>query len=315
MNVLIFVMSLLMMLALLTYGRLDMYRNFVVTQAKFERYMTRNEREAFNSGAQQWYDSTSLTEKKQGGSKNQAPRDASPKFGIQWLINPEARQKNPELEPAHRELFKNLLYKVFGSQTEFQKAIDKNPNIINDLISAMEAAGNRLILEKKPLKTTDGLENLDLENQALQDLYYWMVKGYQLTKSPRGKNNSSKTMLGRIEESGDREDANDSQAEEHIHQEGTISLLDFVTINPQKTKVRVFLAPRALLLAIFGDPNTVDEVMQTRVEFYHQVKNEQDNKTLSEQFKAQFAPRAPSIPETLLNFTVTGSDPRLYEVQ
>ena len=75
MNILIFVMSLLMMLALLTYGRLDMYRSFVVTQGEFERYMADGERNAINSAAQQWYDWTTLTTKN-GGPKKPAPREA-----------------------------------------------------------------------------------------------------------------------------------------------------------------------------------------------------------------------------------------------
>jgi len=61
MNVLIFVISLLMMLALLTYGRLDMYRNFSITQLEFERYMVEDQRKAINKGAEQWYQWTTVS--------------------------------------------------------------------------------------------------------------------------------------------------------------------------------------------------------------------------------------------------------------
>ena len=42
------------------------------------------------------------------------------------------------------------------------------------------------------------------------------------------------------EESGDREEATDNQIEEYIHKESTISLLDFITVNPNRTKIHIF---------------------------------------------------------------------------
>ncbi len=311
MNILLFVMSLLMILALLTYGRLDMYRSFIVTQGEFERYMVNGERDAINMGAQQWYDWTALTQKN-AGPKKQAPSDASPKVPLSGLFNPQ--NPNPQLETAYKELFKKLIYNVFGHEKEFEKAIDKNPNLVDDLINAMQMAGNRLILEKKPIKTTDSLENLDLDNSSLQDIYYWMMKGYHLEKPNRERAVVQKPILEIIEETGDKEEPAGNQGEEHLHKEGTISLLDFVTMNPGKSKIRVFLAPRAILLTLF-DPSTVDELMQNRMEIYYQLKSDKENESLSEQFKQKFASRAMNIPENVLDFTVTGTDPRLYEVQ
>lgn len=316
MNILLFVMSLLMILALLTYGRLDMYRSFVVTQGEFERYMADGERNAFNTGAQQWYDWTTLSSKN-GPPKKPAPRDASPQLSISWLLhtNAQGQEVNPEIKSIYRELLKKVIYNVFREQKEFKQALDKNPNLVDDLLNAIEAAGTKLKAEKKSIKTTDGLENLDLENPSLQDVYYWMVKGYKIQKPHDEKPGLHKPIIEITEEAGDREDSADNQSEEHVHQEGNLSLLDFVTVNPQKTKIRVFLAPQAILQAVFGDPHTVEEIMQSRIEMYHQIRNDKESDSLTQQFKEKFLSRAMNVPETLLNFTVTGTDPRNYEVQ
>lgn len=315
MNILIFVMSLLMMLALMTYGRLDMYRSFVVTQGEFERYMVEGERQAINSGAQQWYDWTTLTQKNGGKSKKPAPKDASPKLSLSWLFPPEGKTPDPQLYSASRELLKKLIYILFGEQKDFKNAIDKNPNIVDDMINAMEAAGRKLAAEKKPIKSAEGLENLELNNSSLQDVYYRMIKGYHIPKPKEEKTELLKPMLETVEEAGEREEQTDQQTEEYMHKEGTISLLDFITMNPNKTKIRVFLAPKAILLAVFGDPHTVDEIMQNRLELYNRAKTEEDSAPLSEQFKQRFASRAQNIPETMLDFSVTATDPRNYEVQ
>lgn len=306
MNILIFVTSLLMIFALLTYGRLDMYRSFIVTQGEFERYMAEGERRAFNRGAQQWYDWTALSQKN-GGSKKPASKDASPKINLYWMFHPEERQAHQQVDTTYRDLLKRLIYIVFGDHQEFKKAIDKNPNLVDDLIQAIEKAGSQLTADKTPLKTVYGLENLDLDNPALQDTYYWMVKGFHLPQPEKKKENKETSEIGA------REEPTENQAENLIPQEGVVSLLDFLTIQSNKTKIRVFLAPKAILLAIFGDPHTVDEIMQNRIEMSN--TKETDYSNLSEQFKQKFAPLAINVPETMLDFTVSGTDPRNYEVQ
>jgi len=306
MNILIFVISLMMMLALLTYGRLDMYRSFIVTQGEFERYMSNHERRAMLAGANQWYDWTALSTKN-GGKKNSSPKDASPYLNLYWLVHPEARAINPTLDPIYRELLKKVIYIVFGNQDFFKNDLDKNPNLVDDLIQAIENAGNQLAQEKKGLKTIDELENLDLNNLHLQDAYYHLIKGYHIAKTHPNPSIS----LGNSEE----EDEEEEPLQEYVKQDDEISLLQFVDLNPNKIKIRVYLAPKEILLALFGDVHTVDEIMQTRIGLFHQLKSEENNKNSSEQFKQKFASRAINIPENMLDFTVTGTNPRKYEVQ
>lgn len=56
MNVLIFVMSMLMILALLTYSKMEGFRSSVGVQKEFARYMEKTEREPLTIIAEHWYD-------------------------------------------------------------------------------------------------------------------------------------------------------------------------------------------------------------------------------------------------------------------
>lgn len=315
MNVLIFVISLLMMLALLTYGRLDMYRNFSITQLEFERYMVEDQRKAINKGAEQWYQWTTVSTKN-GKNTSRAPSDSTPKLNITTLLDTDKRNQDPALAAIQKELLKRLIYHIYGDQGSFKKAVDKNPQVIDDLIQAIELAGDQLAKEDKVFKSTDILEKLDLHNPSLQEFYYRLLKGYRLPAKQRDANtgkspptNSEEMILN------NNEDQADGSYEEYIPQDKKISLLNYVTLNPKKIKLRVYLAPKPLLFAIFGDSQTVDEVQQTRLNLYHQMMSQEDAKNLTEEFKQKFKSRTKDVPEKMLDFTVTSSDPRYYEAR
>lgn len=307
MNILIFVLSLVMLLAVMTYGRLDMYRNFFVTQGEFERYIVNEERKAINLGAEKWYKWTHLVDKN-GQKRKGTPSNATPYISIFLLMHPEARQANNPIVLTQKELLKRLIYIVFGQQKEFQEAVNKNPNIIDELIHAIEMAGTKLTQENRPIKKISELMKLELGNPALDDLYYWMVKGYKIPPPP--KVTSQEPILKVQEDVGtDSEESPSNQAEDYFPQPGVISLLDFITIHNKPT-IRIYLASPQVLMAIFSDPHTVDDIIKTRQEIYYQMRNDGDGKSLSEQFKEKFVSRTNNIPENMLDFTVSSSPPK-----
>lgn len=308
MNILIFVISLVMLLSLMTYGRLDMYRNFMITQGEFERYIVKEERNAINSGAEQWYKWTNIANKKRT-QKSSASSEGVPYISIYSLTNPKNDPIEISQEQVQKELLKRLIHILFSSRTEFQESLNKNPNAVDDLIQAIEMAASKLSQEKKSLKNISELLKLDLENPQLQDLYYWIMKGY---KVPIAEDATGSPFIEENSDTDSDDDANES-AGEYLHQRGTISLLDFITLN-NKNKIRVFLAPPQILFAIFGDPYTVDDVVKTRQEMYQQMQNNGDSKTLSEQFKEKFFTRA-NIPDSALDFSVSTTNPRQYEIK
>jgi hypothetical protein len=155
--------------------------------------------------------------------------------------------------------------------------------------------------------------NLDLDNPQLEDLFYWMSKG--ISPSKNLPESDTALILERVVEKGDKEVLPSTEnIEDHYITPGVIKLQDFLTINSSKNKIRIFLAPREVLLTIFNDTALVEDLERTRLEMYVQAKNEADTSTLSEQFKQKFYARAVQVPESMLDFTVTKTDPRQYEI-
>ncbi|MBA2728425.1 MAG: hypothetical protein H0U49_09675 [Parachlamydiaceae bacterium] len=87
MNILLFVTSLLMILSLLTYARIDNFRYFMGMQSEFERYMRSVERVYINKSAENWYETSRA--KKKDPSGPQAPPG-------QALQKPNDPNKKPE---------------------------------------------------------------------------------------------------------------------------------------------------------------------------------------------------------------------------
>jgi hypothetical protein len=312
MNLLIFVVSLLMLLSLMTYSRLDMYRNFYVTQGEFERYMKQEERQSINRGEELWYNWTEVKEKENTKPPKKAPSQASPYLSIYWVINSDKIDQKESLESVYKELIKKLIFNVFGNQKKFITIFEQNPHVIDDLFNALQAAYSKIPKEKKP-KKIDELLNLDLDNPQLEDLFYWMSKG--ISPSKNLPESDTALILERVVEKGDKEVLPSTEnIEDHYITPGVIKLQDFLTINSSKNKIRIFLAPREVLLTIFNDTALVEDLERTRLEMYVQAKNEADTSTLSEQFKQKFYARAVQVPESMLDFTVTKTDPRQYEI-
>jgi hypothetical protein len=91
-------------------------------------------------------------------------------------------------------------------------------------------------------------------------------------------------------------------------------LLYFITLD-DADKIRVYLASRELLKAIFDDPQVVDSIISLRHELYKKVSNDSiSNDEASAQFKTIVAPRSdPNFDDTILDFHVTKTNPKNYE--
>lgn len=96
---------------------------------------------------------------------------------------------------------------------------------------------------------------------------------------------------------------------------GYFSLLDFITIKPNKSRIRVYLASPQVLMAIFGDVGTVKEILSERSRLYREVKKEiMTKEEASELFMSLFMEmRLPGIENTLLDFGVSKTNPKTYE--
>lgn len=290
-----------MVLALLTYARLDSYLALSGTQKEFENYMQLVERHYINAQAEDWYDQTHLS----SNSASKGPRTAA-KARISWdtIVHNDKRTKDPQFHEQMRSLSKALMMILFRNEQFFRKAVEEDAHVLDELLNAIQEAADLFPLS---LSKTSDLANLDLGNEKLQNLFFLVLNGY----TPQ----SSKPEKPRKEDEGEDEEESQvaqSEAEERHGQDIKISLLDFITTQ-KNDKIRVFLAPRPLLLAIFKDPAIAEEIDRTRMELYANINQGGDVEEARKVFE-RFKGRAPGIDENRLDFSVTKVNPRKYDI-
>lgn len=320
MNVLIFVMTMLMLLSLMTYARLETYRTSQTFQTIFKHYMQEDERGYINVQAKKAYKGIKVTEKE---GKKSTPKkiDASSRIGIGLLFNSDREAKGKDWEQT-KALLKNLMRTLYEDQRFYKKLEAERPNFVDDLVPAIIRAVDELPKEVRP-KQAVGLSNLELSDSQLNRVLYKMLHGAKyadvLTDEQRKnleqqnsfavKDNSSSADV----EAASNEEESSDDADEYKSPEGYFSLLDFVN-SGSKPKIRVYLAPKEVLQAIFKDQGTVNSVIEERQRLYQQADSDGDIGQLSESFKNQFIKlKDPSIEDDTLNFTISKTNPKYYK--
>lgn len=322
MNVLIFVATMLMLLAILTYGRLETYRTNQGHELLFKHYMQESERGYANSVATRKYETTTASTKNSSEPKN--PKiPATPRISILYFINSKERLAHQNETAMLSTMLKKLIVNLYGEQPFYKEIEQKRPTFLNEIISKIEIAADSLPKNKKITKTTE-LGNLDLGDQELNDAFYKMLHGapaLEIATKPTEKPLIEPlfTPLETTEVEAENESTADKnlavvESKEYKSPKGYFSLLDFITIS-NSPKVRIYLAPREVLKAIFNDDSVVDEIIKSRLEIFKSVKGDSgDVKSAGDSFKAAYESRRdPNFDESVLDFSVSKTNPKKYE--
>lgn len=327
MNVLIFVMTMLMLLTLMTYAKLETFRTSQIFQILFEERMMQNERNVINVAAAPLYrDITVNTEepkketedkdasKKQGENVKEAEAENPSRLfryiSIGMLLDKKKREENPEKWEQTKILLKNLMNQLYAKQPFFIDIAQERPQLVDELISAVVHAIDSL--PDKKLKKAKDLANLELEDLVLNTVFYDMLKSSIRVEENQTANSSPilNPEDGKKEEkiADSADSVLDKKVEDYISPEGESSLLDYVGEGQAKTSV--YLAPKEVLQAIFLNEAVVDDVIKERNQYYKQARSGADLKELSKAFKSQFEPRRDaSIDSKTLDFSVTTTNP------
>jgi hypothetical protein len=281
MNILIFVISMLTILSLLTYGRVESFRNFSLIQDEFKNYMKVKARVNVNELAGKRYDHTHVPSKYQ--TKPNYQNSASSTLSFNLFIDKEERKQHLLELAAHRIAAKNLMYFLYGHQEFFKKIEEKRPQILDEILDGLIKKSDEF-KPKDKINRPQELATIDLDNEDINLAFTYMLQGYS------------------------------KHEESEKAKEGYPSLLNFITVKRKKLVIRVFLASQPLLVALFGSPDIVKQISESRNQLYKEVKTER--KTIpkaSEEFKNLFInKRLPSIPDAMLNFDVSGTNPAKY---
>ncbi len=316
MNVLIFVMTMLMLLSLMTYARLDSYRSSQTYQVIFKHFMQEDERGYINVQAEKSYKNIKVIEKEEADPQKKKSNkvDASPRISIALLFDPKRDEKEKEWGQT-KILLSNLMKKLYSEQPFYKKLENEHHGFVEDLIKAITQAIDDLPKEKRPKKPED-LGNLKLNDPKLDKALYKMLKGalklnVVTDEQKKAQENDKSTDVVAETTVDDNEISN--QTDEFKSSEGYYSLLDYLTATKSK-QVRVYLASQNVLLAIFPDSSIVNAIIAERERLYKQVTADSDPEQLSEAFKNQFLKSKDSaIDDEALNFTVNKTNPKNYK--
>lgn len=304
MNILMFVMTMLMLLTMITYARLESFRAFSTVQAQFEKFMETNEREYTNNQAEKWYDTTKVNA---GLKRNYSPKVGSPRISWYVIINQAVREKNPDHYQLISDLSKKLIIHLFRDSEKFQNALKKNHELLDELLVAIANAAAKLPADKK-IKISEDLSTLDLENEELNQLFYDLLKGIYIEKKA-----NATSIKESQKDRGDQEDQALEDALEYRSESHRVSLLDYLTI--RNLKIKLFLAPPPILESILDvSDQEVQDIQSFRNDLYRDVMNKHKTKEeATKEFQQELQSRFPFLSDTCYDFSVTKVNPKNYE--
>lgn len=305
MNILLYVMTILMLLSLLTYSRLDIFRKSSVIQKQFERSLQTTQQSFFSEKAQALYEMISVNE---GKGKSTPPINATRRLSWSSLVKPIASDLDNRKQNQILNLSKKLILLLFHNQPFFEEAMQQNPHIIDDLFKAIPLAVQNLPSDLKISKTTD-LANLNLNDPLLNDFFYHLLKGYSRPSS-QIKHSEIKQIESESKKTEGEVLAQQEEGEHHS-QPGSVSLLDFITLDA-KLQIRLYLTPEVILQAIYGDEAFIEHIVKERALIYLRMRRDESytKEQATSEFTSLLKGRLPAEEETLMNFQVTKVDPR-----
>lgn len=307
MNVLLFTTTMILILSSLTYARLEMYRNLSLLQAQFNHYMMNTERATINNQAIIWYKSSPATKKAGKESQQKGKRVALSRLSFAAFVDSKKQEAYQEEYPQLFELAKKLFAVLYKDQPFYQAMKQKRPDFEEALLKSLKLA-EELPKDQKLTRAAD-LSNLNLQDSDLNEIFYKMLQ--PTSKSVKTDQQECPQKEGGGEEEDDAIEP--GKKEEKYSPADSYSLLDFITLQ-DAAKVRVYLAPKPLLLALFDDPHTVNALIEMRCHLYNSLINgtitaDQATKT----FQTQFLSQSREFNEKVLDFTVSKTNPRNYE--
>lgn len=315
MNVLLFTTSMILLLSALTYARLETYRSFSILQGQFNHYMAVTERGTINSRAEKWYnDSQGSRSGRTPQLQPQGKRQSLSRLSFIVFVDSKKQEAYAQEFPQLLNLAKKLIIYLYKDTAFFQRLEQRRPDFVSALLSSLMIAEN--LPKAQKLKRAADLANLNLQDPDLNDAFYLILQGTLKPSSPRGEELFNKGPPCQLPAESSQEEEGGieiGQLEEVKSPQGYYSLLDYITLQ-DAAKVRVYLASRPLLMAIFDDPAVVSSFLETRCHLYRNVMHDAlTPEQASQNLRSQFLPQSKGFDETILDFSVTKTNPSDYE--
>ncbi|MBA3958520.1 MAG: hypothetical protein H0X51_09055 [Parachlamydiaceae bacterium] len=321
MNILLYVIVILMLLTTMSYARWESFLAVMGLQRGFVHYMGSTEQAAINSNAATWYHTIVVRDKAATQPKKGEASKPGGRLSFHLFLKESDREKYHAEYQKTRALAKQLMTSLYGEKRFFVEMAAKRPNFLDDILNEIEHASSNLE-SNKSIKETAGLLNLEFVDPDLHHTFYLMMRGIPTEKKVEEDTKPSSFIEEESTLDTDEEEDHAIESKESHASLGYLSLMDFITVRPNSNKVRIFLAPRPVLNAIYDDPHLVDGIIEKRLSFYRELnrfrkdhKDESERKThkdeLSKRFSDEFSQlgHAPEYKD-LLDFSVSGTLPQ-----
>lgn len=268
MNVLPLILALALVLTVLTVEKLEKFKNQITVQKEYQTFLQENERYVFNQRQKNLY-----------GDSQKSHRQLS----FRYLLDKQLREGDKDTADQYRLLILKLMEIVYGEATFFKKLKDKRSNFLEEMLIAIEKAADKV--PNKTIRRIRDIARLKLEDPELQKAFYHMLKG-----------TIERDQLEQMQ-----------PLDEEMRKKAYVSLFTFVEYAASK-KIKIQLAPREILKAIFDKDEVVEAIMNKRNELSAD-KNAGSAPDFAKQFKDE---RCQGIKDTLLDFSISSSDKTGY---
>lgn len=302
MNLLLFVMAFLLALSAISYQSMLHYKTNALVRNVFDTYIRVEEPCAFNKIVEKEYRSLKRSQGKkltEEEKKKNEEKEGSSSINFRYLIDPGYPKDHPQETEMALDILKRLIFFLYNDQDFFKEIILKRPSAVEDLFLALQST-NEALPEKERIKSKKKFSLLRLTDPVLQKLWEDLLIENPLSFDVLQK------MFGVSEQVILQNEADQCTK---------VSLSNYLN---QSTvlKLRVYLAPRALLFALLQNEADVQEVIKKRKDLYNEGKRKNGKKgeeATAEfgQFLEQFS--SLMAQKLILDFTVTSSNPSDYE--
>ncbi len=311
MHVLIYVTAILIVLASMTYSRLQSYRSFATLQASYVHFMKNAEHIPMDDLFKEQYDTVRVGSKTKDPDAEKATKaEGTARLSLHLILNREARSKKQLAHIQTRALLKQLMTNLYGKQKFFLELLEKHPHFLDEIIDSLQTAADNAFDKSYP--DASYISRLAMPTQDLHYGLYLMLQGLQQDEVKPNEVTGKEFIVREITEDTDDEEEAALNSSDVNAPPGYVSLLNFITPK-SPAKIRVFLAPPTLLMAIYNDASLVEKIVEMRTELYKRIRNKEGlaREEATRLFEAAFKNAGTSSSyEEILNYAVTNTEPK-----
>lgn len=206
------------------------------------------------------------------------------------FLKKQEREADDEKYKQFRQITIALIKEVYGKAAFFKKMEQRRPEFVEELLDAIQAAADEM--PEKSIRRVQDIARIKLADPQLQEVYYCMLKG-----------TIERRVYKKIVE---EENMKNSPRLQNLPHKTYFPLLTFLGYEKMNHPIKLGLACRELLMAIYGNRAVVDKLIVLREELTGQVVAKKlDQKEATEKFRTEFDGKQKQGITDVLDYSIT----------